>query len=127
MIKASSTEISEPYIKYCFETGVIDCLALFGFDKLEPVEISLDAGIYEGPVTVELFADGQKVKSATLKESDNWKYTFKDLPKNTHGVAIQYTINEISVDGYKTSVNGNIITNTYTPKTTKIKIKISKK
>ena len=57
MIKASSTEISEPYIKYCFETGVIDCLALFGFEKLEPVEISLDAGIYEGPVTVELFAE----------------------------------------------------------------------
>ena len=62
MIKASSTEISEPYIKYCFETGVIDCLALFGFDKLEPVEISLDAGIYEGPVTVELFAeDGYEI------------------------------------------------------------------
>ena len=62
MIKASSTEISEPYIKYCFETGVIDCLALFGFEKLEPVEISLDAGIYEGPVTVELFAeDGYEI------------------------------------------------------------------
>lgn len=57
MIKASSTKISEPYIKYCFETGVIDCLALFEFDKLKPVEISLDAGIYEGPVTVELFAE----------------------------------------------------------------------
>lgn len=57
MIKASSTEISEPYIKYCFETGVIDCLALFNFEKLEPVEISLDAGIYEGSVTVELFAE----------------------------------------------------------------------
>ena len=57
MIKASSTEISEPYIKYCFETGVIDCLALFNFEKLEPVEISLDAGVYEGPVTVELFAE----------------------------------------------------------------------
>lgn len=62
MIKASSTEISEPYIKYCFDTGVIDCLALFGFEKLEPVEISLDAGIYEGPVTVELFAeDGYEI------------------------------------------------------------------
>ena len=57
MIKASSTEISEPYIKYCFETGVIDCLALFNFEKLKPVEISLDAGVYEGPVTVELFAE----------------------------------------------------------------------
>ncbi|MBO5066212.1 MAG: S8 family serine peptidase [Clostridia bacterium] len=57
MIKASSTELSEPYIKYCFETGVIDCLALFNFEKLKPVEISLDAGIYEGPVTVELFAE----------------------------------------------------------------------
>ena len=62
MIKASSTEISEPYIKYCFETGVIDCLALFNFDKLNPVEISLDSGIYEGPVTVELFAeDGYEI------------------------------------------------------------------
>ena len=62
MIKASSTEISEPYIKYCFATGVIDCLALFGFKKLEPVEISLNAGIYEGPVTVELFAeDGYEI------------------------------------------------------------------
>ncbi len=57
MIKASSTELSEPYIKYCFETGVIDCLTLFNFEKLKPVEISLDAGIYEGPVTVELFAE----------------------------------------------------------------------
>lgn len=62
MIKASSTEISEPYIKYCFDTGVIDCLALFNFEKLKPVEISLDAGIYEGPVTVELFAeDGYEI------------------------------------------------------------------
>ena len=57
MIKASSTELSEPYVKYCFETGVIDCLALFNFKKLKPVEISLDAGIYEGPVNVELFAE----------------------------------------------------------------------
>ena len=57
MIKGSSTELSEPYIKYCFETGVIDCLALFNFEKLKPVEISLDAGVYEGPVTVELFAE----------------------------------------------------------------------
>lgn len=62
MIKGSSTELSEPYIKYCFETGVIDCLALFNFKKLKPVEISLDAGIYEGPVTVELFAeDGYEI------------------------------------------------------------------
>ena len=62
MIKGSSTELSESYIKYCFETGVIDCLALFNFEKLEPVEISLEAGIYEGPVTVELFAeDGYEI------------------------------------------------------------------
>ncbi len=57
MIKASSTEISQPYIKYCFNTGLIDCFKLFDLKKLNSVKISLEAGIYEGPVSIELFAE----------------------------------------------------------------------
>ena len=66
-------------------------------------------------ITVNLFADGKKVKSQQITAADGWKYEFKDLPKYNNGTEIKYTITEDAVAGYTSSINGFNITNTYTP------------
>ena len=67
-------------------------------------------------ITVNLFADGKKVKSQQITAADGWKYSFTDLPKyNDDGKEIKYTITEDAVAGYTSSIDGYNITNTYTP------------
>ena len=76
-------------------------------------------------VTIQLVADGQEVKgeTATASESTGWKYKFADLPKNEKGKKINYTVKEIIVDGYETSIDGYEITNTHTPETINVDCK----
>lgn len=77
-------------------------------------------------VQVQLYAGGDPVNGAllTLQSNDadsnkNWKGTFENLPKYYNdNTEIQYTVQEIKVPGYDSSVEGNvengfIITNTY--------------
>ena len=73
-------------------------------------------------ITVNLLADGEKVKSATVTADGNgkWLYTFEDLPVNKAGEAIEYTVTEEPVEGYTAKVDGVTITNTHTPETIKI-------
>ena len=68
-------------------------------------------------ITVNLLADGQQVKSQTVKanSSGEWKYTFDKLPKFKEGKVIDYTITESPVANYSTVITGYDITNTYTP------------
>ena len=68
-------------------------------------------------ITVNVIANGNEtpVASKTVSASDNWTYTFTDLPKYANGEEITYTITENAVEGYTTSVNGYNITNTHTP------------
>ncbi|MCR5595494.1 MAG: Cna B-type domain-containing protein [Lachnospiraceae bacterium] len=74
-------------------------------------------------VTVRLLADGVEIKSQTLDGSNDWKYTFTDLPKYSNGKAISYTVTEDSVTDYSTVIAGSMesanpyftITNSYTP------------
>ncbi len=68
-------------------------------------------------ITVNLYADGQKIASQKLSKDNNWQYTFKDLDQYKDGQEIKYTIEEESVAGYATSIsgdaaNGFTITNT---------------
>ena len=76
-------------------------------------------------VTIQLVADGQEVKgeTATASESTGWTYKFADLPKNEKGKKINYTVKEIIVDGYETSIDGYEITNTHTPETINVDCK----
>ncbi|MGI5888657.1 MAG: Cna B-type domain-containing protein, partial [Oscillospiraceae bacterium] len=68
---------------------------------------------------IKLLADGEEVDSIRLDESNNWKYTFEDLQKyNSDGSEIVYTVSEVEIDGYISSItgdaeNGFLVTNTY--------------
>ncbi len=76
-------------------------------------------------ITINLLADGVKVNSTTTTETDNWAYSFTGLAKyKDGGKEIVYTIEEvdINVDGYTTKIDGNNITNSYTPETTSISV-----
>ncbi len=70
-------------------------------------------GVRPDEITVNLLADGKKVDSKTVTAKDGWKYEFNDLDKFKAGQPIKYTVAEAAVDGYKTSYDGNNITNTH--------------
>ena len=53
-----------------------------------------------------------------------WTYEFKDLPKYEKGKLITYTIDEEEVTGYKKTIDGTNIKNSYTPG--KVSIKVTK-
>ncbi len=67
-------------------------------------------------ITVNLLADGVKIQSKQVKETDSWKWTFSNLPKYSEdGKVIEYTISEEAIEDYTTSINGYDITNTHIP------------
>lgn len=57
MILGSTSELSEPYIKYTFYNGIINALELFELNNLSKPTFSLDNGIYVGEVKIELTAE----------------------------------------------------------------------
>ena len=68
-------------------------------------------------ITVNLLANGKEVSTTTVTEKTNWKYEFKNVPKYEAGKEIKYTVSEVTVDEYTTTINGMNITNTHTPET----------
>ena len=58
-------------------------------------------------VTVNLYADGQKVDSKKLSKGNHWQYTFKDLDQYKDGKEIKYTVEEEAVAGYTSSISGD--------------------
>ncbi|WP_067041931.1 Cna B-type domain-containing protein [Methanobrevibacter sp. YE315] len=78
-------------------------------DKLRPNEI-----------TVELYNGVELIDSVVLNQANNWKGNFTDLPVYKDGKKIVYTVAEIEVDKYNSTVTnstlGNYtITNTHVP------------
>ena len=73
-------------------------------------------------ITVNLLADGQLYKTKTVTADEDWKYSFKDLPKYSSGNKIVYTITEDAVGDYSTVIDGYNITNTYTPAKTSVSV-----
>ena len=73
---------------------------------------------YQRPesITVNLLADGTVIDSKTVTEEDDWEYEFTDLPKyrieNGTAVEIVYTVEEETVGGYSTVIDGTDISNT---------------
>ena len=57
-------------------------------------------------ITVNLYADGERIQSATVTAADNWAYAFENLPTNRVDPAtgairqIVYTVDEEPVAGY---------------------------
>ena len=57
-----------------------------------------------------------------MKASDNWKYSFTNLPEFENGKKISYTVTEDQVKDYSTTVNGYNLTNSYTPAKTSVSV-----
>ena len=99
-------------------------------------------GVRPKSITVRLLADGKEVKSHLLRASEDWKYTFTDLPEsrkadetaaeavakaldkadaeyvNAEKVEIAYTVEEDKVREYDTVIEGDaaagfVITNSH--------------
>lgn len=70
-------------------------------------------------ITVNLKNGESIVGTVVLSESNNWTDTIKDLPlKDAQGKEIDYKVDEVSVPGYTTTIDGDktsgfTITNTY--------------
>ena len=61
-------------------------------------------GLRPGSVTVNLLADGEKVKEAVITGTGNhWTYTFTDLPVYADGEKVVYTVQENAVEHYITT------------------------
>src|SRR5699024_411689 len=62
----------------------------------------------EEEITVHLLADGEKVATQTLSDTNNWQHVFEDLQaKNSDGTPITYEVEEVKVDGYKSEITGS--------------------
>ncbi|MGX7048795.1 aggregation-promoting protein [Lactococcus piscium] len=77
-------------------------------------------GIRPNSITVNLLANGVKVSFKEVKSTDNWQYTFINLPKFEAGKEIIYTVSEESVTGYDMTVTGKDLTNTHAPELTSV-------
>ena len=71
-------------------------------------------------IKVNLLANGKVVQSKTVTASDNWKYSFTNLPEFENGKKISYTVTEDAVAGYTSTIDGYNITNNHTPATVKV-------
>ncbi len=70
-------------------------------------------------ITVKLLANGEETGLVmTLSAKYDWKGTFAEIPVYENGVAIEYTVEEVAVEGYTTTITGNaeegfVITNSH--------------
>ncbi len=87
-----------------------------------------EAGARPASITINLWADEKKIDSQTIKPDANgdwpsWK--FENLPKyaaGSVGQEIEYTISEEDITDYTAKVEGDNVTNTYTPETTMVTV-----
>lgn len=79
------------------------------------------AGKRPASVKIQLKANEKVVQTVDVTAANGWEYTFTNLPKkNADGTEIKYTVEELSVDGYKTVITGDAtqgftVTNTLKP------------
>lgn len=81
-------------------------------DGLRPDKITINLIAKQGETVLSELADSAVVSADA---EGNWTYEFTNLPKNHNGEAITYTLEEVSVEGYTSSVSDYNITNTHTP------------
>ena len=86
------------------------------------------------PISIKLQVKNGRIliEEAVVTAQDNWKYTFRDLPKyDSQGKEIAYTVDEEEVNTndlmfYTKEINGTTITNTFTVPTDEIRVTVSK-
>ncbi|HHU19253.1 MAG TPA: Cna B-type domain-containing protein [Bacilli bacterium] len=57
-------------------------------------------------VTINLLANGTVVDSVDLSDSNNWQHVFTDLSVENEQGPIEYTVEEVYIDGYETTITG---------------------
>lgn len=78
-------------------------------------------GLRPDSVTIKLFADGNDTgKELVLTEATGWAGSFDNLDEYANGKLIDYTIEEVKVDGYTAEISGSmetgyVVTNSHTP------------
>lgn len=77
-------------------------------------------GIRPESIRINLLADGVAVDYKDVTAADNWAWTFDNLDEYRNGKKIVYTVSESKVEGYETSISGNVVTNTHIPATVKV-------
>lgn len=86
-------------------------------------------GIRPQTITVKLLAnDVDTGKTVELSAATNWTGAFTDLDEYQSGQKIVYTVEEVSVTGYRVTITGSAekgytITNTHDPEKTSISVK----
>ena len=68
-------------------------------------------GVRPSEITVQLLADGTVISEKQVSATTNWQFEFVNLPKYNGTTEITYTVKEVPVAGYTSSINGSIITN----------------
>ena len=80
-------------------------------------------GIRPDEITVILLANGADTgRTLALNEENNWMGRFTELDEYYAGQTILYTVKEVTVNGYQSTISGNVktgftITNTHIPET----------
>ena len=94
-----------------------------GFDltNLRVGELSVEGskiwedGDFEGrpdAITVELLQNGEVIDSQEVTQESDWQYSFSELPKyDEQGKMYLYTVEEMPVEGYETTIDGFDIIN----------------
>lgn len=57
-------------------------------------------------VTINLFANGKVVDSVELSDLNDWAYVFTGLLVENEAGVIEYTVEEVYIDGYETTITG---------------------
>ena len=95
-------------------------------EKINGVKTWDDANNQDGKrpvsITINLLANGEVYKTATVTDEDDWKYEFTNLPTYIDGEEVEYTISEDAVAEYTTTIDGYNVTNTHIPEVTNVKV-----
>src|SRR5690625_408658 len=109
-VKIEKTE--EGYVLTNTRTGEIDV----SVEKVWKGEVAKS-------VIIHLLANGEDVDTIELSEDNDWSYIFTDLAEfDQAGKRIEYKVDEVAVEGYKTEITGDVdkcftVTNTRTGET----------
>ena len=73
-------------------------------------------------ITIRLLKNGLQIDNRTVTATDNWEWSFKELPKYEAGEEITYTITEDAIEEYSADISGYNVTNSYTPEKTSVQV-----
>ena len=76
-------------------------------------------------ITVNLFANGEKIASRTVTAAQQWRWEFGELDMYSRGEKIVYSITAQTVEDYIAAVSGFDVTYTYNPGKIQVSVGVS--